>query len=506
MKLFAFRFSTPLNINTIRNVRDAGHDILCWSGSKRFFDKLQKEKEFKNTIFDNSHDSTRGIPAKGINIEDFPPVEKNLLDKLYKCETITLRMMEAVDQTGLTVHEKKHIYYQYVRYWHGMLTKHKPDAVVFGDIPHLGYQFVVYHLAKLLGIPTIMYRVIQVPGRLLFLQDIEKYSNIKNEIENVSTNKATTDLSKDIQDFYSTHVNSKKDSTPFYMKKKYVDQLEKTTKIIPEPSKIISHLSNGTLLKTIKYWIQTDRVGKRIMALESWHYNGIALKRKYREWAKIRKSYRKEYDNLTTKPDFSKKYIYVTLHNQPECSTSSMGGVFVDQLLMINMLSAHIPKDWLLFVKESPAQWSTPRAHLGRYEGYYKRITERKNVRIIPTEVSTYKLIEHAQAVASVTGTSCWEALLRGVPAIVFGYTWYMYCDGVSQVKNNQECKESIDQIKNGKKPDKQKVINFLSVIEKESIRAYANKRFRADLKFDDTENAKRIAKGILKELKSITT
>lgn len=90
---------------------------------------------------------------------------------------------------------------------------------------------------------------------------------------------------------------------------------------------------------------------------------------------------------------------------------------------------------------------------------------------------------------------------------MVFGYTWYMYCDGVLRVKDFESCKDAIQKIQGGFIPDQQKIINFLKVFDEVSIRGYRDYRFRdgADLNKtfvkDDEENAKNISAALYQEL-----
>ncbi len=502
MKVFVFRFNSEMLIDVIRRLNQS-FEISYWGGSKKYFDAIVKNpKDFPNTIFHNTYEAVRGIGAKEIDQSKFEPLSKQLIDKMLFCESQTLIMMNAIDFDNAHLSKKKHLYYEYLKYWHGVLTDMKPDVILFGDIPHVPFQFVIYHLAKLLGIKVIMYRVIQVTGRVLFLNDYEKYESLYKELEkNIDQHFVLEDLSPDIQRYYLKQTISSEDPAPFYMKKNYVGSLEKNAKIIPRLSVIFKHIKNATLLATTKAYLQTFFIKKTLASIDGFEYSGFALKHKYREWKRTRDSFKKEYESLQTQVEWNKKFIYVALHNQPECSTSAMGDIFVDQMLMIDILSKAIPEDWVLYIKESPAQWVGPWAHLGRYKGYYQDITKRKNVYLIPTEVSTYELINKAQLVATVTGTVAWEAVLRDKAALIFGFTWFMYCDGIFRVDNVADCRLMIDKINSGYKPDKQKVLNFLGSLDNVSTVAYPNIRFKTD-DISEEQNIVNITNQFIKELK----
>lgn len=507
MKIFLFRFNSPMLIEAAREMKRQGIEITYWSGWKRDYEMLEHSQIFSKTIFHNTLDAIRGIGASKVNEVDFPPVEPFLIQQLQRYESQILNMMGGIDlEQNITFFEKRHLYYEYVKYWHGMLIKYKPDAIIFGDIPHLGYHSVVYRLAQFLGIKTLMYRVLQVPGRLLFLKDHETYSEVKNAMELYKgKNFVPEDLPVDIQLYYKRQIESHPGASPFYMDKLFMEKWEKAYKIVPSLKsicqKIIRHSKKGTLLRILQLYVRSFVVRRRLASLEDFSCSGLYFKRKAKEWKKIKDNFKKEYESLQSAVDWDKKFVYMALHKQPECSTSAMGGVFVDQILMIDILSSALPEGWFLYVKESPMQWIAPRAHLGRYPGYYKEILKRKNVVLVPTGTSTYELINRSQAVATVTGTVGWEAVLRSKPALVFGYIFYMYCDGVFRINDVQSCKQSFIKIQNGYKPDKQKVLNFLAIVDKASIIGYPNVRFKGDLKMTDKENGINIAMEFIKRL-----
>lgn len=505
MDVFVFRFNSPMLADTIRHLRDDYNmRIVCWSGSKKYFDALVASGEFEDTIFDNTYDSVRGLTPESVDMSEFEPVSKEMLDSVSLYEGQILRMMDGVDHDdNIPTRRKQDIYHQYLRYWYGMIKRYKPQAIIFGDIPHIAYQFVVYVIARNLGIPVVMPRVTQITGRQMTTSDIESYDRLLHIIDRMKDEDVSLDdLSPDVKKYYLKQTQaSSEESSPFYMRSKFMNRLDRAWNILPPPATIFKHLKSGTFFSTGVNFFKTFRTKKRLANINPFGKSGFTLYRSYRTWKKRIDEVKKEYESLQQTPDWDEKYIYLPLHKQPECSTNAMGGAFVDQHMVVDMVSRALPDGWKVYVKESPVQWVGPRAHLGRYQGYYSRMAENQNVKIVPTNVSTYKLLNNAQAVATVTGTAAWEAVLRGKPALVFGYIWYMYCDGIFRISNMQQCDSAIQKIASGFLPDEKKVMRFLVAADRASYVAYQNKRWKGEIPFSDKENAKGIADAIYQEL-----
>jgi len=214
---------------------------------------------------------------------------------------------------------------------------------------------------------------------------------------------------------------------------------------------------------------------------------------------------KKEYSRFVVKQtDLSKKFVYVPLHWQPECTTSPQGGDFVDQILMLEILSASLPEEWIIYVKEHPFQWSV----LGvnhysnmRYRGYYKKIASLKNVFIIPIETNTYTLIKKAQCVATVSGRAIMEGVLRGKPGIIFGYPWFMNLPGIFRVQNVDSCRNALNAVENGFKPKQQDVINFFKSFDEVTTNGYLNKWGKEYSLLTEEENSRNILNLLINEV-----
>jgi len=468
-------------------------EIVYWIG-----EPPPRRTAFRGTIFQGMQEALLAQPVDGIDCSRFEPPSRRLLEQLSECESLTLCMMDRVDYSNVSFHRKKRLYYNLLKHWHGVLQHKRPDAIVFSTTPHAIYDFVLYSLAKLFLIKTIIFLpVVGVHTRFrsLVISDIQKESKELLQVLQGSPNVRLEDLSKDIQDYYLLSENIPKDA-----------------------SRSSSH---AALFGRVWASVQSGDFFLKIFLRAKWYvwyifyirpkrwfgidpaYAGLAYWRKRWEWHRAKENFKKEYESLQLAVDWSKKFIFAPLHYQPERSTSPEGGVFADQFLMIDILSHAAPPDWVIYVKEHPRKW-TRRAHMhqSRHKGYYKEIVSLPNVRLVPMDIPSGVFIERCQAVATITGGIGWEAIVRGKPALVFGYPAYKECTEIFKVSDVASVREAIGKIRDGYTPDQQKILNYLGALDKVSVRAQADLNFYKKFPVHSAgETAKNIADAVFNEL-----
>jgi len=452
-----------------------GHEIVYWVGTKRQNFEINKQ-EFPKGIFHHYQDAGLAIPPKEFEEMDFEPPGGDFIRQFYETESTVLSIFRKFQRQKMSVMEMKHIYYRYLQYWYGVIQKLKPDIIIFELWPHGGYDFVIYSLAKFLRIKTLMFDFTRISDRLLLINDfIIGSPALRKEIEKNQDKQFTVeDLNPDIQESYKKQTKNGIGAVPSDLKM------------------ILKKYSGKSLL-----FIKLKMILKSIFDFSIFKKTFCYISKKFQP------NLKKEYNKLQMAPDFNKKFIYTAFQFQPEASTSVLGGVFIDQILMVKILSASVPDDWLIYVKENPCQWLPEGTMFTpfRYRSYYETIAKLKNVRLVPVETSTFGLIEKSQAVATVTGTVGWEAVLRSKPALVFGYAWYRDCPGVFKVNNVKSCKETIENIKNNFIINEQDIINYLYSLDKVSCCGYFGECFKKQPNVRGAELTKSLLSVLVKEI-----
>ena len=477
MKLFFIGWSgADLGLTEAVRLLKQKHEIAYWTGDRKEFELILQD--FPDTIFHDHFDALYGVPAAGVNVGTFPPPSMELLSKLLYTESTVLTMMNKRFESML-VSERKHLYYMHVRYWYGILTSLRPDSIIFPCAPHTVYDYVIYGLAKLLSIRCIMFELSVVGARTLSMQDFVTGSKGLQEAVATTHHRkfAVNDLPQDIREYYERQKDALADHVPMYMAKqfeRYAGAKKVLIKLRSVWDTLTVHKDISVLLKPLTY------LPRRFMA-----------------------NMRTEYSQLERVPDFTQTFIYVPLSYQPERTSCPQGGVYVDQLLMLETLSQSVPSNCHIYVKEHPAQWlhRGPDFFSYRYRGYYRAIAKLWNVRLVPIKTDTYTLIERSIAVATVTGTAGFEASLRGKPVLVFGYPWYQHAPGMLRVPDTETCRSAVSRIISGFAPSEEEVVAYLWCLGKESFIGYAEPHGKEVHYLSTFENAAVLSQAIETEL-----
>ena len=298
-----------------------------------------------------------------------------------------------------TIHDFLDIFNIQISYYAALYTDEAIDLALFNRAPHTGADFIAYHVARVLGITTlILQKNRHIGPRFFHVFDADDFgvfetSRVIAQAEPFSVeNRFEKDLDY-MKDFYSR--NSPMDRLrrmPFY-----------------------------------RFCSQARR----------WGAYGEA-------WLQYRMEKQFQYfDRKLTDPEPSLDgdFVYFPLQYQPEGNTTSWGGIYDDQLLAIEQLSQKLPEGWQILVKENPQQIGYQR---GKW--FYERLAGIPQARLVPRETDTYELLRKSRFAATITGTIGWESITGGKPVLIFGPgAWYRSLPGVIRFTEKFRVEDVLD-------------------------------------------------------------
>jgi hypothetical protein len=481
---------------------------VYWIGSSKFEEAI-KEK-YPGTIFHSIIDAVKGIRPVENADRVLKPLDTALLDDWAVCQIALLRMMNRIDALGsFGYSDRVRLLHKLMRYWQTILDDLKPDVVIFSVIPHMVFDYVLYEYCVRKDIKTLMFESTPMRGMSFVMERFDGASRIEKLYQRLlqEDKLKTILLSPEMEDYLQSFQGSYQE-VPDYIRRDYKQNPYDGLKT-PQKSflrKIIdfnnySHYIKKQIRITQSRFTAPDNYFKqRDKKLEnssmSWLQHSFFLVGAHRKMRRLIH----HYQQLANDADYNKKYIYVALSFQPERTTSPMASYYVDQSLIVDLIAKTIPENWLVYVKEHPVQFAPSkfyRAQSGRSFDFYDDLVSIPKVHLISMETDSYELIDNAQAVATPTGTVGWEAVNRGVPAMVFGFPWYRGCEGVFSVDTFGSCVNAIEQIRNGYKIDRDKLRLFAYATEQLAITATVERHLRIE-DYSDRENAARLADALL--------
>ncbi len=344
-----------------------------------------------------------------------------------------------------------------------ILIEKKVELVIFGAFPHDGPDYILYHLAKKLGLKTILFYQSIFPNKFFMMSDINelgKFDNDKGEnkinLENVLDSKQSYINTVTEYNYQNSHLKK-------YNLKKFLSEKRKIKKII---------IKLFIFLKLIK---RKDREKEFLKNL-----NKIELKK----------------NETKILLNSKKKKIYFPLHLQPEMATSLLSKEYNDQIYLLEKLSLIVNQDWIIIVKENPRQSSYQRGHF-----FFKRLEYLKNIVFVNSHYNSQDLVKNCDLVATGAGTVGWEALINSKKCLVFGNPWFQYLHGCLKFNDNLSINDIEKFINNDF--DKKQFTKDLNSLIHNTYEGIVNDFYkRIHINFDEKKNSKVVTENIIKFIK----
>ena len=308
---------------------------------------------------------------------------------------------------GIT--DSDHYYQLVLEYFSLFLKQEKINFVLFFQFPHLFYDTLIYQIAESEGIEKLILTHSIFPARFFSLRQIEDHGCLPQESTKLDESplKIDSDARQDWD--YMAGIKQYRGEAG---KLCWVGIFSLLLYLI------LAERSNFRPKEIIK---SIGRMARISSSLPKWRYP-------FRRY--FHTSHFRYYEALIkfedSQIDLNQKFIYFALQLQPELTTSTLGGIYSDQILAIERLSSIIPNDCLIYVKENPKQRGIMRG-----VSFFERLNQIPKVRFLPSYADTHKCTDMSVFVATITGTVGWEAVCRGKNVLVFGKPWYLSLPGV---------------------------------------------------------------------------
>ncbi len=154
------------------------------------------------------------------------------------------------------------------------------------------------------------------------------------------------------------------------------------------------------------------------------------------------------------------KFFFFPLQYEPEISLATQGKGWIRQMDLVKTISAALPVDRWLYVKEHPSML------LGiRPWRFYEELLALPKVRFLSQSLDSYQVVPKAEAVLTITGTAGWEALMHGRPVFLFGHSFYEeFEEGVVRVDDPNDLAPLLREARNRSVPD-EAVLAYISAV-----------------------------------------
>jgi len=366
-----------------------------WISQKNAIKRLHKENIINISFWIGAHKKANIHIGKLRRFQFEKPPYSGLNKEIYQkvfdegIETFMDMFSRVPNAYNMTYQEYKNIFNLYYDYFSQILHNKQIELLIYYMLPHFGSDYVLYLLAKHLKLKQILIFQSLVPNRFFYVHNLDDFGEFK-EINLTFPHKYIK-------------VEKKAEKKLFYMKNIK----------LKHRSCLINYFKN------FGRWIYKKHGYMDFVKFHQSFCECLNFKKNYNKYAK-------------NEINFNEPYVYFPLQWQPELTTSTLGGIYKDQLLAIEHLRTILPNNWKIYVKENPKQLNPYR---NTY--FFKRLSLIPNTFYTSKEVNTYDLLKNAKFSATVTGTVGWESITTGKPVLVFGKPWYLNLPGVIKYTKN---------------------------------------------------------------------
>lgn len=426
-------------------------------------------------------DALRGLWPQAVTCTSRRPVDAAVLGELAAHEPIFYAMIErwSIDAGRITWDAARQYYLSLLRTWLRLIDSLEAEIIVCPTVPHRLYDYVAYLAAKVTGIPFLM---VDQTGEFLksdagawgldfVIWTIGDRTRPFREAA-LTAGPPSAAARRHLEDGRRDYAIAK----PGYFAAKE-DALNRAL----AQRRMVDRIPTGLRLAAsyaVKRWAgrgnepqerlwfppgattMDDTPRLATAAQVTRHHRGL-IHRAGRALAWYR-------SHAAPPPAGRRPYVYFAASYQPERNSVPDAGRFHAEETSIALLEAITPEGWEIWYKEHPTNFRPPiRRDNARSVVLYEKLKAiSPRLHFAALDADPFALIDGARAVVTTTGTTGWQALVRGVPAIVLGDGWYAGCSEALRVSGPADGRAAMARIIAGFRPDFAGVCRYAAALE----------------------------------------
>lgn len=360
-----------------------------------------------------------------------PVLDAALMAAFSRAELAWLSVSDRYTQR-LSVLERRRLFRELLEYFYRWLKRGAVTAIVFPNVPHAGWNNVLYFVAKHFTITTLILEPTRLNDRVMLWDDYETVRKVPAEY---LAGAAPALVRQHIDAAVLAELTT--DSSWMVVSDDINRESLQRSRPVGELVTLIRALARGALQRHRPPDLLFDPPWPWFTA----HWRRYQLQRRVRQL-------QTQYERVARAEIGTTPYVLFFLNYQPEKTTTPMGGVFEDQLLAARLLAAALPVGWRLLVKEHPRQFG---AHVDaspfRSPQFYDVIAQLPRTQLVAMHTPTASLLAGCAATATVTGSIGWQGLLAGKPTLNFGRSWYAACRSCYVVSSVTEIRTALAEV-----------------------------------------------------------
>lgn len=304
------------------------------------------------------------------------------------------------------IYHLESIYFNYLYYFETLNEVFNIEDVLFGERPHLPLEYL-FHVYVEKGIVRGYYQnnIVQL-GRLriryFITNSYSSYTQDQVDYMTILSKLSTSELEKSLEFPFNDVYQGKLQPMIFFSGRTKTNL------------KAVNELLTKILTRKNIFYALLSFLRNRLLNFINIRTNRSILDKN--------KSYKtlNELKNLN--------YAFFPLHFQPEATTLPHGGIYENQLIVVNHLLSILRNDQLLVVKEHPAYYAYTKSESikdYRNNNFYSFLNSHPKIMFINHNTDSKELIKGSSFVATVTGTVALEALYENKICVLYGESIY---------------------------------------------------------------------------------